>query len=318
MNEEKYNISSIKFYDSPGIEKTENFNSEEIVIDFLKKRFNEINLIYFLRRGGAIEDCKNVFKKIVELNKERVEKKLSKIPIIFIINGDINVEGEKSSVAINSIKDYLTKNYGTDLYDENKNPKIQKNDDDSDSDEDENNDKQYEDGNIIKVNLRKQKDQHCSQEIYGIDKIFAKSLEYLKLTNSLKINDLNELKRINKQLIDLFIKKRVESAWDKKKKENLIKESKIITSRMMKENSLLISTPILKDYVDKSISIPLIIAGAIGTILLIGIPILISGIVILAIGPIRQIALENGFEENDIENYDLKQFISENDSEKKR
>ena len=79
-NEETYNISSIKFFDSPGIEKNANLNSEEIVIDFLEKKFNEINLIYFLKRGGAIEDC----------------NKLKKIHIIFLINGDINIEGEKS------------------------------------------------------------------------------------------------------------------------------------------------------------------------------------------------------------------------------
>lgn len=306
-NKEEYNISSIKFYDSPGIEKNANLNSEEIVIDFLEKKFNEINLIYFLKRGGAIEDCNNVFKKIVKLNKEREKNKLKKIPIIFLINGDINIEGEKSSVAINSMKDYLIKNFGTDLYDENKN---QKNDNDTDSDDDESNDKQYEDGNIIKVNLRKQKDAHSSQEIYGIDKIFAKSLEYLKLTNSLKNNDLDELKRINKQLINLFKQSKLGLPWDKKNKESLIKESKKITSRMMKENSLLKATPLLKDYVDKSISIPLIIAGAIGSIFLIGIPILISGIVIFSIGPIMQIALESGFEENDIENYELKQFFN--------
>jgi ribosome biogenesis GTPase A len=105
--EEKYNISCIKFYDTPGIENTKEFDSESLVIEFLEEKFNEINLIYFLKRDGAIEDCKNVFQKIISLNEKRIKKGLTKIPIIFIINGVINVEGENSSVAINTVKEYL-------------------------------------------------------------------------------------------------------------------------------------------------------------------------------------------------------------------
>ena len=47
-NEEKYNISSLKFDDTSGIENTKQFNSAKILIEFIERKFNEINLIYFL------------------------------------------------------------------------------------------------------------------------------------------------------------------------------------------------------------------------------------------------------------------------------
>ena len=49
-DEEKNNITSIKLWDTPGIEKTTSFDSESIVIDFLEEKFDEINLIYFLKK----------------------------------------------------------------------------------------------------------------------------------------------------------------------------------------------------------------------------------------------------------------------------
>ena len=203
--EEKFNITGLKFYDTPGIENTQNYNSEKIIINFLKEKFNELNLIYVFKKDGAIEDCQKVFETIVFLNKERIEKKLSKVPIIFLINGVSNVQEEKTSVSINTIKNYLTNNFGKELYDDNENKKIKN--EDSDSDDDENENKKYVDGNIIRVNLRRQKDKYSSSEIYGMDVLFKKSLEYLKLTNSLKIEDLNELRKINVEFINLFIKK---------------------------------------------------------------------------------------------------------------
>lgn len=306
-NEEKFNISSIKFYDSPGIEKTDSFNSEKIVIDFLEKKFNEINLIYFLKRDGAIEDCKKVFEKIINLNNKRKKKNLPKVPIIFIINGVINVQGEQTSVAINTIKDYLKNNFGNELYEENK--KQQKDELDSDDDDEENNNKLYEDGNIIRVNLRKQEEKFCYQYIYGINTLFAKSLEYLKITNSLDNNDLSELRKINIQLINLFKEKEKGIKYNKKEYNILINKSKEITSKMMKENSLLMAIPLLHNYYDNTISIVLIVCGAMFSFLLFGIPVLIAGIVLLAIGSINQIALEYGFDENDIKEYGLKEYI---------
>ena len=307
-DEEKYNISSIKFYDTPGIEKTKTFDSEKIVIDFLEKKFNEVNLIYFMKReGGAIEDCRKVFQKIISLNKKRIKEKLPKVPIIFIINGSTNVQEEQTSVAINTVKDYLKNNFGTDLYDGNENQQNI----DSDSDDDENDfiNKQDEDGNIIRINLRKQKDRHSYQEIYGINRLFSKSLEYLKITNALDDNDLKELKEANIELINFFKDDLNGKKYDNEKYKLLIKKCKELTSKMMKDNSLLMATPLLHNFYDNSISIAFIIAGAIGTLLLIGIPFLITGIVLLAIGSVTQIALEYGFDENDIYNYGLDEFV---------
>ena len=245
-DEEQNNISCIKFYDTPGIENSKSFNSESIIIDFLKKKFDQIDLIYFLKRGGAIEDGKKVLEKIISLNKERIKKKLTKIPIIFIINGDINVKGEASSVAINTIKDYLINNFGNDLYEEDK--QLNNDDSDDDSDENENNKKKkYIDGNIIKVNLRKQEDDYSYQKIYGINNLFKKSLEYLKSTNSLRIDDLNELKEINMILIDFFKAHLKGMKYNSLRYYKLIDESKSFISKIMKENSLLKTISFLRE-----------------------------------------------------------------------
>ena len=312
--EEKYNITSLKFYDTPGIENTKKFNSEKIIINFLEKKFNEINLIYFIKREGAIEDCQKVFEKIVSLNKDRIKNDLPKIPIIFLINGVSNVQEEKTSVAINTIKEYLTNNFQKELYDENekgynKNTIV----DDSDSDDDENyKNKKYVDGNIIRVNLRKQKDEHSYSEIYGMDNLFKKSLEYLKSTNSLKIEDLNKLREENVELINLF----KQNFKQKQKQKHLSKdkksELKSLTRKIMKENSLLMAMPILHKYIEDYFFYALTFT-IIGCFLFwcfgLGIPFIVIGYILVTKKAVLQIALEYGFDENDIKNYELEEYI---------
>lgn len=308
--EEKNKITSIKLWDTPGIEKTTSFNSESIVINFLEEKFDELNLIYFLKKDGAIEDCKKVFEKIISLNKNRNKKGLNKIPIIFIINGVINVQGEKTSVAINTVKDYLINNFGNDLYDKEEKDKNLKNDDDDSDDDEYDRKKQYEDGNIIKVNLRRQQDEFSYQAIYGIDRLFKKSLEYLKLTNTLKTNDLNELKEINRQLINIFKDDLKGIKKDKEKYKILMNRSKELTSKMMKENSLLMSMPILHNfYEDRAQYILFIAAGILYAIFIIGIVFITYGIIALAKGVVLQVALEYGFEEEDIQYYKLEEYV---------
>ena len=308
--EEKNNITSIKLWDTPGIEKTTSFNSESIVINFLEEKFDELNLIYFLKKDGAIEDCKKVFEKIISLNKNRNKKGLNKIPIIFIINGVINVQGEKTSVAINTVKDYLINNFGNDLYDKEEKDKNLKNEDDDSDDDEYDRKKQYEDGNIIKVNLRRQQDEFSYQAIYGIDRLFQKSLEYLKLTNTLKTNDLNELKEINRQLINIFKDDLKGIKKDKEKYNILMNRSKELTSKMMKENSLLMSIPILHNfYEERSQYILCILFGVMYVFFIIGIGLIVYGIICLAKGVVLQVALEYGFEEEDIQYYKLEEYV---------
>lgn len=120
---------------------------------------------------------------------------------------------------------------------------------------------------------------------------------------------LSELRKINIQLINLFKEKEKRIKYNKKEYNILINKSKEITSKMMKENSLLMAIPLLHNYYDNTISIVLIVCGAMFSFLLFGIPVLIAGIVLLAIGSINQIALEYGFDENDIKEYGLKEYI---------
>ena len=69
--------------------------------------------------------------------------------------------------------------------------------------------------------------------------MFKKSLEYLKSTNSLRIDDLNELKEINMILIDFFKAHLKGMKYNSLRYYKLIDESKSFISKIMKENSLL-------------------------------------------------------------------------------
>ena len=86
--------------------------------------------------------------------------------------------------------------------------------------------------------------------------------------------------------------------------------SKELKSKMMKENSLLMSLPILHNFYEvRGEYIAAIIIGLVYVIFLIGIPLIIYGIVSLAKGVILQVALEYGFEEEDIQYYKLEEYV---------
>ena len=86
--------------------------------------------------------------------------------------------------------------------------------------------------------------------------------------------------------------------------------SKELKSKMMKENSLLMSLPILHNFYEESGEyIAAIIIGLVYVIFLVGIPIIIYGIVSLVKGVILQVALEYGFEEEDIQYYKLEEYV---------
>ena len=84
----------------------------------------------------------------------------------------------------------------------------------------------------------------------------------------------------------------------------------------MKENSLLISLPILRNFYEKKIFYFLIIFGLLFSLAIIGVFCLIAGIIGLAKGFILHIALEYGFDEKDIQDYGLKEYVFTETKEK--
>ena len=77
--------------------------------------------------------------------------------------------------------------------------------------------------------------------------MFKKSLEYLKSTNSLRIDDLNELKEINMILIDFFKAHLKGMKYNSLRYDKLIDESTSLISKIMKENSLLKTISFLRE-----------------------------------------------------------------------
>jgi hypothetical protein len=98
--------------------------------------------------------------------------------------------------------------------------------------------------------------------------------------------------------------------YDKQQYKSLIEKSKESTLKMMKENSLLMSMPILHDFYESQAgNIVGVIFGALFSILIFGIPLLINSIKGLINPPVLQIALKYGFEEKDIEDYKLQEYV---------
>ena len=85
----KNGFGGIKIFDTPGLTKTENLNSFELIKKKLNKIFNEIHIIYFfIKAQSNLEHSIDMLKYIKNTNIEREKNELNKIPIIFIKNGD--------------------------------------------------------------------------------------------------------------------------------------------------------------------------------------------------------------------------------------
>lgn len=103
----------IKLYDTPGlIIKNNKIQNEELVFSQIKNIFknaedskDEIHFIYFfIKPKGNLENSVNLLKYLVEI------KKKYEVPIIFIINGDLNtMDAGSHDISIGSLKKFLSK-----------------------------------------------------------------------------------------------------------------------------------------------------------------------------------------------------------------
>jgi len=75
--------------------------------------------------------------------------------------------------------------------------------------------------------------------------------------------------------------------------------------------------PLLHDFYERFKYIVMLVAGIMYSFVLVGIPFLIVGIVKLAKGVVLQIALEHGFDEKDIKDYELEKIIFSETKENK-
>ena len=123
----KNGFGGIKIFDTPGLTKTENLNSFELIKKKLNKIFNEIHIIYFfIKAQSNLEHSIDMLKYIKNKNIEREKNKLNKIPIIFIKNGEDLVSTNDTPIIFQELKKELEKYNLLDLYDPSINENINK------------------------------------------------------------------------------------------------------------------------------------------------------------------------------------------------
>ena len=187
----KNKFGFIRVIDTPGLIH----NTYAKIISELDEEFNNIHLIYFfMRRQSNIEQCINTLKYINDKNKEKINNKAYKVPIIFIKNGGDLINGGNVNILSKELKNVLKKNNLMDLYDNNFKKKDYLNDYNN-----------YIDGNIIQIHLPTGK---------NLNKLFLISKNYILKNNSTilegKLNDEYEIMEKNtNSLIKIYIKEKI-------------------------------------------------------------------------------------------------------------
>ena len=220
-NQLKRGFGGIKIYDTPGLVKTKDLDSFKLIKEQLDKVFHEIHIIYFFTKAQSnIELCIDMLKYIKIKNKEREEKQLKKIPIIFIKNGEDLNNNEKSPIFFEELKKMLNKNENNllELYDSSINKRngiddIEKEENYFDDEDDiiEGYDN-YVDGNMIQIHIPTGKNIH---------KIFSTTKEYIIQNNTnLTNNDLLIKRDDVKKLVQFYKKEKLEKKSLEKRENN--------------------------------------------------------------------------------------------------
>ena len=198
----EYSNEYLHIYDTPGLTITENKklgDTSKIALKCLKNilkkvddSMDDIHVIFFvLKNKPNIENMLPILKFLDKENKTRIEDNRKKIPIIFIVNEPKDKKSEEEEddefeeinefkETAKGLKNYFEKYEVENLY--------------SEYDDDTNNDD--EDHNIIRVDIRKEKN--------AVRKIFKKLYFYIRKNNPFstdlfrKMEEINEnFKRIN-------------------------------------------------------------------------------------------------------------------------
>ena len=307
----KKGYGGIRIYDTPGLVKKKDLNSFELIKSKLSNIFNKIHIIYFfIKAQSNLEQCIDILSYIQNLNINRNKKKLKKIPIIFIKNGEELKKTESNPILFQELKKELQKYKLLDLYDnsinQNNNKKEYSIDNVFDDIEDNNNNyDNYIEGNIIQIHIPTGK---------NINRVFSITKEYIIRNNNKLNNDLSEKKNDIKKLINYFIiekiKKKSLSIEQSKDYNYLYKKCYNIVNVYKNECSLLYNLDILNE---KSKTLYKI-GDIFGLIFLFSIVLFPLAYPFLFLGEnntINYIALLFGFGEKDIYDYELNEYIYE-------
>ena len=95
-NNLKKGYGGIKIFDTPGLVKTKDLNSFQLIKSKLDSFFEQLHVVFFfMKTQSNIEQCIDMLKYINNKNKERIKNNKYKIPIIFIKNGEDLISQDK-------------------------------------------------------------------------------------------------------------------------------------------------------------------------------------------------------------------------------
>ena len=230
------NLIQINLTDTPGLIKTEKLNSIDSVKDLIDKKFkqcedskDDIHIIYFFSEPNSnLENNKNFFKYLIEINEKRLQKNKKKIPIIFIIN-----HCRDAKTSSQAFETFLKNNHLSKLIEnieaENKGENI---DNSIDSDNSDNKEIELK-NNIIGVNLLSTINKACDFKAYGFDKIMKATNYFLKRNNPLKKEYFDFLSE-KLPIIENYNLAFKNNTLDEKGKINFLKIKKEIKNIMVK------------------------------------------------------------------------------------
>ena len=307
----------IRILDTPGLVITKEFDPSLKIIEKIDKEIDNIHMIYFfLKAQSNIEQSIGTLKYIKQKNIERERNKLPKIPIFFIQNGKHLIPGGNGQILFQELKNILKKHNLLDLYDSfdddkiNNNPQKEINFLSDEEEEDNLNDyHNYIDGNIIQMYI---------PEGQNLNKLFQISKEYYFKNNKIilegKLDDeFNKMKENTASLIKLYIKEKLENNHLSKNEKDLYarlyKESNEFVLKLQSEVSLLNNLDILKIKSDPIFYEILLVISYMFYIFIIPIFIFAFSITKYFNNLISKVALQFGFNEEDIKYYGLDKFV---------
>ena len=332
----KNGFGGIRIIDTPGLVKTKNLNSFQLIKKKLDEEFKQMHLVYFfLKSQSNIENCIDMLEYIKNKNEERKKKNKNKIPIIFVKNGEDLQKGGNGTAFFQQLKNELKKHNLFELFDDYINKIEEKKLNEEDFFNEEETEKgdydKYIEGNIIQVHIPSGKNMNI---------IFSTTKEYILKYNDLLIGDklkdeFNKMGNNASQLTKFYIKEKLQNKSLTKEEgelyKKLYKESNEFTKMLKKNCSILYSLDMLNvkkfsEFIASSVVGTIfgsIMGGlayatfGISLIVYIGLYITMQVIVIRR-NFIGNIAIKYGFGEQDIINYGLEEYVygSEKSNEK--
>ena len=335
INSSQYTLKKgnigIKYIDTPGIMNNSNIKFLKKIID---EYFGKIHLIYFfIKSQSNLENCIEILKYIKLKNEKNIKEGYKKIPIIFIKNGDNLEYIYEAPPFFKYLKTILNKNNLLDLYDdkfnqkENKNEKINDYELFNENEEVNKNYDNYCEGNIIQIHVPTGK---------NMNKIFWLSKEYLIKNNKYLLyeenNEIIQMKRYTKELIEFFIKEKIDkkelSQSEIKHKKTLLTITGAFLEKEKLESSILNNLEILniKEGSKLKLGIGIFTAIILYPIFFVSLflPIFVSlnqaKILLFFFNDeyIPNLSIQYGFDLKDLIKYNLKKYLVIKDDENKK